>query len=479
MSLTDSDILSDESDNKTPTKDFNGTLKNLKSFEIQEIGEKQSKILRILKTYFEILPKEYFEFILDLNNMFAQCTNYCNTKFYWIICNKSISGLFIYSCDMKSLVIHHLSCLKYKLLPILIDKIWKLVKENEVIVQFWRVSVDFETFWNKNQLKIHAENKDNGIIEYKYTVKSFKIKYTAIVKACNIIESSEKAFSNTNSCKEMIEIGNKHCLISNLLNLYENNSDSLDLFQNTPVKLQQDINEILEIIISLDYKYPYIQNFKNIKKKDLIPILKDFPTAQVPKDPYISMLNLDLRLKNCTFLTRTIEGVQYKYMRFGSIKEVIGDDNSKMYILPLNDLTTSIFFINSLDMLEELTSSLEKRQSDLYYYIDNLIKTFVPCDRTTEAFWVPCFKKEFNWSIPWIEGCSLCPNKAIRSCHESGCIELSYSEAPNSTLKYPSPADTSLTGSFVFGVYNQSVKEKLDCPLFISLIQKDNWIKYK
>ena len=480
----------------TPKLQFNSNNNKNKDCALEEFAINTSKLEKVLNQYYAELPKEFISFLCDAKMILKMIDDYSNTKFYWIQKEQKIFGLIIYSLDTSDIVIHHLSSLNFSSYPDIVQNIIKLlnITETNVVIQYLaneNIPSSVVKVLKKKNFELITEKKKNNLTEYIARSKKFQILYHNLnLVASTIMQTSDQCLENNKICQNMIEVGNRHCLLSNILMIYEAEINRLELYQETNIRLQQDLNEQLEILLSLDYlKYPLLQTYSKISTSAAEKILQEnqLKTSTKPSNSsFLSLLALKFHLIGCTYVTKLIENKIYKYFRFKSnkIQKKLGDDNTIMYIIPTSDKDISIFILYSKELVQELKQGLKRGKTDLFYNVDNIIKALIPVDNNEQAFelWMPCFKKTLEWNIPWIENFKILSennNQVITTCNESINIEVNYPNICNNTLKFNPKNNDCVQENFVFGIYHAEIKEKLDSPLFLCLIGKDNLIQYQ
>jgi hypothetical protein len=308
-----------------------------------------------------------------------------------------------------------------------------------------------------------------------------------MVNACTLLETAHSCDINKKLPLEMIEVGNRHCLISNLLSTFLSKTGSLELDDDISIRLQRDVNEMLEILLSLDFlKYPLISNFPNITPNEVKKLSQEHNfthTLTSQNQASLSILPIKIDISGCSFVTHILDNTKYKYLRFRSKKISIqkGESGTDMYILQTNNPHINMFFIKSPDLTQELIQGMKHGKTDLFYNIDNLIKALRPAEVFYDELWVPCFMKMVEWGIPWIEGFKVDSENCdfvISSCHESVLVEMDYKCEENKSFVCIQNMQHVLKETFVFGVFHEEVREKLESPMFVALIKPEEWVRF-
>lgn len=486
----ESESSPDEADvsvSPSPIRRFSSEINTLKKCRLEQIKNNGQKIQEILSQYFEMLPKEFSTFCLDFEKIFTIAENYCDTKFFWVLIEGNNSGLLVYSLNRKGIIIHHLSCLNFALYPELVKTFPSLIDfESDIIIQFTNLSnlppVAAKALKQKNFLEISEKTMQN-VVEFGVKGKKPQDLHSVIISVANVIELSNDAELDNKTDLSMIEAGNRHGIISNIMNIFEAKETELNTFEETTIRLQEDMNELIEIIKSLDYKqYPLFHIFKNLSKAETQKILSENNlklSLQSTSPLFLSLLSLNLDLISCSFASHKSETTNYKYLHFKSsqMQVMSGNEGTFMFTIPTSQKDLSMFFLKSTDLKEELEQGLKRGKTDLFYNIDNLIKTLIPTDSLPLEFWVPCFRKELERKINWAKGFQIKENSSIvAECNESITVEVSYNG--NSQNNVSSKKKAFFADSFVFGIYHVGVKETLDSPFFMCLVNKNNWISW-
>ncbi|OMJ76313.1 hypothetical protein SteCoe_24339 [Stentor coeruleus] len=468
-------------------------VKTLKNCRFREVCESEENFKIVYFEYVRGLSEEYQNLFVEYEMMLEEIENANNTKYYWLMVDEKISGLIIYSLKDLNSIIHHLSFTNFSIYPDLIANISSIIPFNPPNLIFQFKTTDLNPIITK-VLKKKGFNHD----PLKKHIAEFKVKssqpsallntiFKIFINAHTILETSQTAQLSNKLSSEMIEVGNRHCLISNILSTFQAKTTILELHNDTSVRLQRDVNEMLDIIISLNFlQYPIIKNYTNITAEEIQKICKENnikANYSVNNTANMSILPINIDVIGCSFITKFHEKNKYKYMRFKSKKICVqkGPGGTNMYVIPTNNTEISIFFIKSPNLIQELTQGIKHGKTDLFYNIDSLIKTLNSSETFTDELWVPCFSKSMEWSIPWIEGFRTDSEKVdfvVSACQESIFVMMDYAIEENKSIVYMVNEDYIFKETFVFGVFHKEIREKLDSPFFVALVKPEQWIKY-
>lgn len=472
---------------------LNKNIKTLKNCKTQQIKENEENFMELYIEYTSNLPEEYQNFILDYYQLEDEVEKANNPKYFWLTVEEKISGLIIYSLRGHFTIVHHISFMNFSLYGDLLLNLNNIVKFNtqSFVYQFKGPALNAVVMKFLKKKNFEHDQLVNHITEYKSKEQrgheDFSDPLSLIVNACNLIETAHSCNQNNKLPKEMIEVGNRHCLISNLLSTFLSKAGSLELDDDISIRLQRDVNEMLEILLSLDFlKYPLISNFPNISPNEVKKISQEHNFSHVytgKGQASLSILPIKIDISGCSFVTHILNNIKYKYLRFRSKKISIqkGESGTDMYILQTNNPHISMFFIKSPDLTQELIQGMKHGKTDLFYNIDNLIKALRPVEVFYDELWVPCFVKMVEWGIPWIEGFKVDSENCdfvISSCHESVLVEMDYKCEENKSFVCIQNMQHVLKETFVFGVFHEEVRDKLESPLFVALIKPEEWIKF-
>ncbi|OMJ86737.1 hypothetical protein SteCoe_11673 [Stentor coeruleus] len=472
---------------------LNKNIKTLKNCKTQLIKENEENFMELYIEYTSNLPEEYQNFILDYYQLEDEVEKANNPKYFWLTVEEKISGLIIYSLRDYFTIVHHVSFMNFSLYGDLLMNLSNIVKFNtqSFVYQFKDPSLNPVVIKFLKKKNFEHDQSVSHITEYKTKDQkshdTFSDPLILLVNAYTLLETSHSCSSNNKLPREMIEVGNRHCLISNLLSTFLSKTSSLEINDEISIRLQRDVNEMLEILLSLDFlKYPLIHNFPNILPDEAKKICHEhnFDHIYTGKGQVsLSILPIKLDISGCSFVTHIIDNIKYKYLRFRSKKIFIqkGESGTDMYILQTNNPHINIFFIKSPDLTQELIQGMKYGKTDLFYNIDNLIKALRPIDMFYEELWVPCFMKMIEWGIPWIEGFKVDSENCdfvISGCHESVLVELDYKCEENKSFVCIQNMQHVMKETFVFGVFHEEVKEKLESPMFVALIKPEEWIRF-
>jgi len=158
------------------------------------------------------------------------------------------------------------------------------------------------------------------------------------------------------------------------------------------------------------------------------------------------------------------------------VKTFSTGDSSTAFIIPTTDPQTTLFFLKSKGFLTELRRESVKNNSDLFFKIESLYKTFDEMPGDKQELWIPCFSKKGSSDIPWLRGLQVGDEQFIGSYFEDVKINFTVDEPPHGALIYDKPRGHILDDTFVFGVSNKRIDDALELPLFVTCVTKEDWI---
>ena len=237
-------------------------------------------------------------------------------------------------------------------------------------------------------------------------------------------------------------------------------------------RLQIDLIDVMGLLQSLEeFEFPYMQASKDQEAQELA---RNMGVTMGENTSVLSVVNLGLEtlfgnhvmLKDKSYLR--ISGAQVKTYSTG--------DSSTAFIIPTTDASTTLFFLKSKDFLAEIRREGVKNNSDLFFKIESLYKTFDEMPGDQQELWIPCFSKKGQADIPWIRGLQVGDEQFIGSYYEDVKINFSVDEPPHGALIYDRPKGHILDDTFIFGISNKRIDDALELPLFVTCVTKDDWI---
>jgi hypothetical protein len=352
----------------------------------------------------------------------------------------------------------------------------------DVVLQFREDVVRVKVLGNVLKKKNFLMGKNGGgLVEYvnrggKGVTSNFHFHLSSV---CTI-ETSNSCPFNQKSVPEMIHLGNHHSIISLLLH-FLSTKPLQPSFEETPVRLQQDLNELLEIINSLNFRsYDKIKvedsGIHLIQKCEELGLNSNFSQ----KNPAsFSIIDLVFGLSSVSFISHSISGNNYKYLLFPSF-QVKSEDSTLMFIVATSDPDISIFFLKSPNIRRELNQGLKVGKTDLFYNIDNLIKSLQIDEKFEGNLIVPCFNKVLMAKVPWIEGYSIetdSGNLVVSGFQESFKVSMEFLGNPNKTFKFAENKKLLIEDDFVFGVFSKQVLDSIESPFYLVLIGREDFVK--
>lgn len=475
-----------------PEKAYNFEINSLKNLILQAVDQTEQIFQGSFQSYFTSLPPEYKEFLINLHQINEQIEECIDTKYYSLTTDEKISGMIIYSTRSLSTVIHHISILNFNLYPELLGMLPTLLKlrSQNIILQFKAVPSNSNLLKSLKKLNFDQSSlPPSQIVEFQSKpsqTSSFQPPMTFFIASYNLLETSPSTKPNEKLTLEMIEIGNRHSLISNILQAFKSKTGSIEPSSNISIRLQQDINEMLDIISSQNFfTYPIIQTYSQISLSEGQKIANEHNLKlnyNTSNKIFMSILDMNINTLGCNFVSNIINKRKYRYIRFKSNKILIqsSHEDTHLYMIPTKDPDVWVFFIQAPNITQELTQGIRHGKTDLFYNIDNLIKALKPPEVFYHELWVPCFRKQIEWNIPWIQGFKVDSEDCqfmVSGCNESVNIDFSYSCEENKSLKFVAKDEYCVKDTFVFGVFHSEVREKLDTPFFVALIKPEQWIQ--
>ena len=471
-----------------PRKMFSALAINIRLARIEPLNEDVRNLESVLSDYCEELPKE-LEAVLKPRQIFEQAEKMCDCRFYWVVYEGNACGFYCYSINHSgAFVVHHISCLNYKIFEEFLSHFTELsgLSSGEVVLEFNQSVLSSKPL--QNALKKTNFKKSAGKSEYvEFTQKTknpsispFSFKLSSV----SALETKNSVPFNKSACVQMTQLGNRHSIISLILSFFKLSDHVSPEFDETPIRLQQDLNELLEIMLSLNFRsYPLFSILHNPTSEQISPLCAGLSVKSIFEHTHpsvCSLLNLEFSLVGASFVSISLNNSSFKYLKFSqSVVKVRVEDSTQMFCVPTNDPEISLFFIKSPSIKRELDMGLKVGKTDLFYNIDNLIKALQGEESVSEDFWVPCFEKNVQMKVPWIEGYSI--NSEVGNV-VSGCAEVfgvcfKFNGPDNRTLRYESGKKKFIIDEdFVFGVYSKQVQSTLDSPLYAALVTKDDFI---
>ena len=467
---------------EVPKKQFSSLAINAKLIEVEGLKEEFAKLNEVVGQYFEQLPGE-LKCCLGPDEVLLEAGKCLNAQFYWILYDKNICGFYCYSFKDGKILVHHLSCLNVKFLD-------QVVANFTNFAGFVSDAVAIQLKAQASQVKVLTTalkksgfspgKEENGLVEYLKPGKAVNLWKFSLRSICSI-ETSNACPFNQKTSPQMTQIGNRHSIISLILHLLKDTPDLISNFEETPIRLHQDLNELLEIIFSLNfrsYSHISVQSRGDLSQRCLDLSLNSKFSHLNPSA--FAVIDLNFHLKSVQFVSHAIEDTEYRYLMFNSNEiQVKSEDSTLMFIIQTLDPDFSIFFIKSPNIRRELNQGLKMGKTDLFYNIDNLIKALQD-EQVNGQLWVPCFGKEALVQLPWVEGYNVetsSGNLVLASCEESLKTEFEYLGKSNLSLKASPGKKYLIDDDFVFGVYSKQVLESIESPFYVMLVGKEEFVK--
>ena len=160
----------------------------------------------------------------------------------------------------------------------------------------------------------------------------------------------------------------------------------------------------------------------------------------------------------------------------------MGNDRN-VYSIPTSVPHIKAVFIEFEGIKQEAVSDMRRDKTDLFYKVENLLKsTSYRSGEEMASFTVPAFKKKVNWIVPWIQGYEIPPQRDekesqfIKKCFETVRINVEAPVPANGILNLENTMGKEFSGDFIFCLTHTGLDRVIDMPLFVCLVEKDDWI---
>ena len=429
---------------------------------------------------------------------------------YWGLKQNKIFGALVYSLDYmtddRKIIVHHLSCINGNLMEQFIDSASSFLFEVDscqeirinMVIPFnselpreikkafntlkfkWKASADSGI--QGCEINVMGKVREAGVLQNsrKSELNSFLLR-----SGCMMEPSVAGVTSNNKTSEEMIQFGNRQCLINSVLNLFGKlDKSGITLTQDHHNRLQEEVSGILEIVNSTDsFNFPNIVSLVSENPEDAANFLKkfnflDFTTTQKSS---ISVLDLKLKFISCTFIKHQVNASSYKFMRFKSPDVLVGSE-FRIFSIPTSLQNIRAVFISYENLKEELESDLRREKTDLFYKVENLLKSVNYTHGEAIEFSVPSFSKKANWIINWMQGYEIPPQRDekksqfIKKCFETIQISTVVPDPAPGILNLDKTKGFVFESSFIFCLTHTGLDRVLDMPLFVCLVESQDWV---
>ncbi|CAG9330044.1 unnamed protein product [Blepharisma stoltei] len=498
--------------------DFAGMadFKDLSNLLFKPLGLSEKAALYALNEYYNYIPTALKMILPSIDQLLIEVTSGVDPCWYWAMKNEKIMGLLIYSLDCSSpngrnLIIHHISCLHEKSYQNIIDLagnfLWKIDTCDEVRINLFteigrevpqdikKIYTNLKYKW-KTQAHLRQYNVDVTVMGKARTNiqpnrdARTQAEFPFTLKALCIVEANyEEVRARDIISPEMVKIGNRQCLLNAVLNLFGKlDKSGISLTGYPKTRLQGDVSDILEIINSTDsFNFPFIKAHVFDSQPQAAHFLQEnhyTPALAPASKSSISILDISFKWVSCTNIIKTVNEQNYKFMRFKTkeIKHSKNQDNGDIYTVPTGQQGISAFFMKYEGLKEELSSEMKRFKTDLSYKIEDLLRSMENEENDCDEICVPAFNKGVNWNIPWIEGYEIPPqqdeneSQYVRKCLEDVSLENNIPGPAPGILELNTRKMQILTKDFVFGLVNTKADKVIDIPLFMCLVEQNDWI---
>lgn len=450
--------------------------KNSGKYEIIPMGESIKTIEKAMEEYYSSLHKTISDCCLPPIDLIKSTHIAEDSSWYWYRDNIDIVGCLVFSYhefDSKKIsIVHHISTINLSLFPGFLKKAQIFFTQlgfSKVIVQFSQslpkeIGSFFKGFavsnmhWGEKSLvtlTLPVDNKKGDLESGHY---SFAITAETIMKL-----RMDPVGVDNSTMVEMIQVGSRHSLLNCILKSFgETALEDLKLPSMTSVRLQRDILEMIEIISTSDpFEYPYMRYSQS-------------------GNTFSSALDLNLHWTGASYFPYEYCNATYKYIHLPQSKLRKGEGNSLLYTVSTSTSGLTAFFLIYSDISKELNTELKGFKTDLFYKIDNILKS-IDGEEIEEEVYFPGFAKQVEWDIMWMHGFEIPQqesgeqDKYVENCIEKVNIRMDFPKQANGLLKCPQ--SKMITDEFVFGVIDENIDKILELPLFACLVQQSNWVK--
>jgi hypothetical protein len=488
-----------------------GEFTDLNGLEWVPIGLSEESIEEIINDYYSCLSETMLSVLPTVPQLLLEVCKGIDCCWYWGLQRKKILGCLIFSLDHLStdrkLIIHHASCIDPGLFANLMESAIKFLFEEDTSEEV-RINLlvpigtelprDIKKIFTSLGFKWKA-SADSGVAgsdlnvmgktragyglnpnARKGDINSFKLK-----GLCVIEPSDKKVPVNDTISEEMIQIGNRQCQVNSVLNLFGKlDKSGIQLSNIMTTRLQREISDILEIINSTDsFNFPDILSLVTDSPADAIQLIqqKGFNGVAVPPKSSVSILEINFKFVGCSHITERINGLNYRFIRFKSSNILVGSEFS-IYSIPTSLNYIRAVFIYYEDIIDELRSELRRDKTDLYYKVESMLKSVTYQSHGIHAFTVPAFSKKVDWTIPWIQGYEVLPqrdekaSRFVKNCFESVTFSVEAPAPAAGSLNLEKTKGEVFSTNFIFCLTHTGLDRVLDMPLFVSLIEPKDWI---
>jgi hypothetical protein len=427
---------------------------------------------------------------------------------YWGLKSNKILGALIFSLDFmtdeRKIIVHHLSCINGDLMEPFIQAASEYLFEidscqeiriNMVIPLGTELPREIKKSFNSLKFKWKA-SADSGIQGCEMNVmgkfressvlpqsRKSELNNFSLKSGCLIEPTLSGVNSNNKTDEEMIHFGNRQCQINSVLNLFGKlDKSGISLTQNHHNRLQEEVSGILEIINSTDsFNFPNIVSLVSENPSAASDFLKkfnflDFTTTQKSS---ISVLELKFKFISFTSIKHQVEDSLFKFMRFKSPDIQVGSE-FHIFNIPTSQQNIRAVFISFEGLKEELETDLRREKTDLFYKVENLLKSVSYSQSDSTAFSVPSFSKKASWIINWMQGYEIPPQRDekvsqfIKKSFETIRINAEVAEPAAGILEVEK--GFLFDHSFIFCLTHTGLDRVLDMPLFVCLVEKKDWV---
>ncbi|CAG9310870.1 unnamed protein product [Blepharisma stoltei] len=491
------------------------SFRDLGSLEFKPLNIQEHLIGHVLNEYFRFIPSLIKAAFPNIEQLKQEVMNGIDACWYWALKNEKILGLLIYSLDPsyktgRNLIIHHISCLHEKSYPQIIDLattfLWNIDTCDEIRVnlfsgmgndipsQIKKIFTNLKFKWKTHSsiVKYNADltvmGKMRTNIKPNADARSQNSDPFVLKSFCIVEPSNEEAKSHDITCPEMIQVGNRQCLVSAILNLFGQLAKSgINLTMEPKTRLQRDISDVLEIINSTDsYTFPFIKSSFFSSQPSAQSFLQEnkiSPSLISSSKSSISILELNFNWISCTNLITSLKSQNYKFIRFKSseIKHCKNADNCELFWVPTGQAGISAFFIDFEGIKDELSADLRRNKTDLFYKLEDLFQSMNLAKEGVIELWVPAFKKKVSWVIPWIQGYEIPEqhgeneSQYVKKCIEDVNIEINVPPPAPGILEVGKIRGKFFKNDFIFGLVNRNGDKILDLPLITCLVEQNDW----
>lgn len=511
----------EEEDNLSPRKfeeipyDFSnvGEFTDLDDLEWVPVAVKEENVDEVYNDYYPSLNPNIIRILPTVDQLLLECYKGIDPCWYWGVKSNKIVGSVVYSLDYLSsdrkLTVHHLSSIDFGLFEKFIDaatnflfsidaceeiRVNLLVPFGQELPQtVKKIYTNLKFKWKANadsgvkgcDLNVMGKLRTSSAISGQNNGRTSELITFSLKSACLIEPSDTPLPIDTKICDEMIQVGNRQCQVNSLLNLFGKlDKSGILLSSTTNTRLQTEISDILEIINSTDsFNFPNIISLVSEDPSQANEFLKsnsltDFTTSQKSS---ISVLDISFRFISCAFIQHMVKANAYRFIRFKSQEILVGSE-FQIYSIPTSLQYIRAVFIKYDNLKEEINGDMRRDKTDLFYKVENVLKSVTYQSGEMKEFTVPAFKKKVNWIIPWLQGYEIPPQREEKA---SQFVKKSF-ETVKVNVEAPTPAKGILNlnknkgcvfdGNFVFCLTHKGLDRVLDMPLFVCLVEPQDWI---